>query len=263
MIRRAVAVAVLVVAAMSASAWAQPVSDEARARGATHFEAGRAAAERGDHATAAREYTAAYMALRDGRILYYLARENEQLGLYRRAAVFYRRYLAEVDVPEAHRAQVEASIAKLDARAPKPVAPKPVAPTPVAPTPVAPKPAPEVTYELRCPFGAPRGDAPPLGLVQWCERNGAMHGPFAAWYPSGAPKARGEYAYGQRTGTWTFWYDSGKPKARGAFRGGQRDGTWTYYHDSGTVSARGLFVRGQRSGRWEHLDASGRPVSQP
>jgi hypothetical protein len=66
-----------------------------------------------------------------------------------------------------------------------------------------------------CPNGGTiRGDAPPKGIEQWCEvggtnRGSVRSGPWMAWYPSGALRARGEYVAGKRDGEWFVWSSSG------------------------------------------------------
>jgi hypothetical protein len=66
-----------------------------------------------------------------------------------------------------------------------------------------------------CPDGRVAGEAPPGGTLQWCETpspSGAWikNGPWLAWYPSGKPKAQGEYASGKRHGRWLVWNPGGE-----------------------------------------------------
>ena len=61
--------------------------------------------------------------------------------------------------------------------------------------------------ELKCPEGTVAvGFAPPEGLGKWCESDdGAKHGKWVKWYPSGQVMVDGEYQKGKQHGIWTHW----------------------------------------------------------
>jgi len=72
-------------------------------------------------------------------------------------------------------------------------------------------------HELRCPVGtSPNAERTPEVREAWCERktDGKMHGPYKAWWPSGALGNAGEFANGEKSGVWLAWYKSGKLQAR-------------------------------------------------
>jgi antitoxin component YwqK of YwqJK toxin-antitoxin module len=83
-----------------------------------------------------------------------------------------------------------------------------------------------------CPGGAQlQGKKPPDGQVQWCARSdGAKHGPWHEWYPSGTPKSAGPYADGKMEGKWQTFYEDGSLKTEGVYKGGLKDGTWTIFY---------------------------------
>jgi antitoxin component YwqK of YwqJK toxin-antitoxin module len=59
------------------------------------------------------------------------------------------------------------------------------------------------------------------------------HGAFKSWYASGRMHERGQYADGEKQGTWTEWYDDtfATRLSQGAYVAGKRHGVWTCWHN--------------------------------
>ncbi len=99
------------------------------------------------------------------------------------------------------------------------------------------------------------------GREEWCELEGGVkHGPYTAWYPSGAKKAAGRYRRGAADGRWTHWYENGNKSMEGKRRDDAVYGRWTYWYDNGTKRMEGgwRFRDGARQGVWVHWDSDGR-----
>jgi antitoxin component YwqK of YwqJK toxin-antitoxin module len=65
------------------------------------------------------------------------------------------------------------------------------------------------------------------------------------YYPSGQPKACGQYVNGKRSGTWTGWYANGQKCSVGEVKNGLPTGKWTFYYVNGTKKAEGNFEKGK------------------
>lgn len=131
--------------------------------GEEHLRRAREAETSGDYLLAQIEYIAAYVQLNDAHLFHDLARAYELGGKAESAAVYYRRYLAEIDVPPEQRRELLEKIAQLEATAepapPERSAEPPPAPLP-APPPEAPPPAATATAVEPSPTTKPPGLAP-------------------------------------------------------------------------------------------------------
>jgi len=56
-------------------------------------------------------------------------------------------------------------------------------------------------------------------------RDGAKHGPYEAWRPSGTKECEGQFEAGLREGYWRFWNDDGTADSgrTGHYRAGRRE----------------------------------------
>ena len=90
-----------------------------------------------------------------------------------------------------------------------------------------------------CPEGAHlAGNAPPLGIAQWCERNNdagkpRRHGPYQRWHNSGALKVRSQYIDGQQHGEEIEFYLSGSIKERAHYYQGELHGVYEKFDKHG------------------------------
>ena len=130
---------------------------------------------------------------------------------------------------------------------------------------------------VRCEAGAtPQTAETDKGTEYWCDRDGAMHGPFLRmhkvgqkaaegaydnnlpngpwiwWHPNGAEESKGKYNKGKQTGSWTWWYENGSKKEEGDYLQGRKQGTWTSYFDSARRSEEGNYHNGMKTGMWTY-----------
>lgn len=81
----------------------------------------------------------------------------------------------------------------------------------------------------------------------------AEHGAWKTWRADGSLEARGDYADGQRTGTWQGLHPNGVEAWTGAFVDGLEHGVWVYRRADGTREAEVVFAAGERTGMTEYL----------
>lgn len=113
-----------------------------------------------------------------------------------------------------------------------------------------------------CPPGATlKGEAPPDGEEQWCEKlvdgKPVKDGRFTLFWPNGEKMMEGEYQDGKQVGEWTNWYDNGQMSARDQYRDGVQQGPHVGWYANGQKSAEGQFVNGQKEGKWKRWDPGG------
>lgn len=68
---------------------------------------------------------------------------------------------------------------------------------------------------------------------------------------------RGDYADGERVGTWRHFSPKGQLRSEGGYAAGQLDGPWTWWRTDGSRLQEGTFDRGVRTGRWRRWSAAG------
>lgn len=72
------------------------------------------------------------------------------------------------------------------------------------------------------------------------------HGPYTAWYKSGAKELEGSYSNGNKTGEWIKYHENGVKKTHGWFKNGEMDGRWAAYDEQGNTIESGEFNMGVR-----------------
>jgi len=103
-----------------------------------------------------------------------------------------------------------------------------------------------VPYRPDCPRDSERrGDVPPRGFKEWCERDGIKHGWYAEFYEDGRPKASGEFREGLRTGVWTRWYENGVKRVQAEFENGLQHGRLISWNERGQKLGEQRFEEGQ------------------
>lgn len=67
------------------------------------------------------------------------------------------------------------------------------------------------------------GDGRPRSSTTFLD--GAKHGPYEAWHPSGSKECEGQFEAGLREGYWRFWNDDGTTDTErtGHYRAGRRE----------------------------------------
>ncbi|MGN6110205.1 MAG: hypothetical protein ACTHU0_34180 [Kofleriaceae bacterium] len=80
------------------------------------------------------------------------------------------------------------------------------------------------------------------------DRRGRLHGTYALWRTKKIPRVRGQFANGQRTGTWVWTDRDNRRERQGSYVAGKRDGTWTEWWNGKVV-----FTGRYASGRAEQL----------
>jgi len=117
------------------------------------------------------------------------------------------------------------------------------------------------------------GDGSLQKISSWVA--GKKQGPFASWWPNGAPRACGtapysprngvfiecpesghcrkreEYRDGQPAGTWIDWFESGGKRRESSYRDGKLEGLHTAWDDDGRVVEQGQYLAGKKTGRWK------------
>lgn len=79
-------------------------------------------------------------------------------------------------------------------------------------------------------------------------RNGKQNGTYQEWYPSGYPKARGEYVDDQKDGPWSTWYEDGGAQTLRSYKQGQLDGRVIEWFGRGARKLEQLYKQGQLDG---------------
>lgn len=109
----------------------------------------------------------------------------------------------------------------------------------------------------QCPVGTERrGQPPPHGQAQWCQKRAHMggdwvnHGPFMSWHDDGEPQAEGSYFNGEPDGEFTMWYPDGTLKVRGRYERGSEEGLFLSWHDNGRLFIRAIYSHGKEEGPW-------------
>ncbi|MDR1740019.1 MAG: hypothetical protein LBR45_04610 [Bacteroidales bacterium] len=106
---------------------------------------------------------------------------------------------------------------------------------------------------------------------------GYIQGNWSDVYSNGAPKNKGKYVNGKRSGHWIFYDPLGKVMQEGDYRNGKEEGEWLWYFndgnvrqrqnyengllnglseeysDSGVITAKGNFIDGLEEGEWEYF----------
>ena len=98
--------------------------------------------------------------------------------------------------------------------------------------------------------------AQPAPLVSAGQR--LQHGPALAWYDSGLPKMKGQFADGERVGRFTWWHANGNKQLEGAYEKGQKVGSWSWWHENGMKSIEGAFEANREVGEWRWWDVDGK-----
>ncbi|MFL5321000.1 MAG: toxin-antitoxin system YwqK family antitoxin [Myxococcaceae bacterium] len=120
-------------------------------------------------------------------------------------------------------------------------------PCPPPPEPPAPPPPPPPKEELACP------DA---GIAQhesheWVcvDEEGKRDGPYREFFPTEVKALRdGQYAHGEKSGTWISFHPNGTPEARGEFVRDRAAGRWQYFSESGARISTADFKDGKYDG---------------
>jgi antitoxin component YwqK of YwqJK toxin-antitoxin module len=114
-----------------------------------------------------------------------------------------------------------------------------------------------------------KGEAPPKGLLQWCQVSGdahwpssvqdqVKHGAWVAWWRAGATRQRGTFWFGRPNGTWTDYHSFGAVARVAHYDKGYRSGVWLGYRTYGLLLWRRSFRQGRRHGPWDDFDLDGR-----
>ncbi len=112
---------------------------------------------------------------------------------------------------------------------------------------------------MECPEGATYNTGQgALGLEQYCEMSGVMHGPIRKFYSNGNRSAEGSYDNGKTNDTWSWWYEDGKKKSKGAYKKGKQTGSWGWWHENGGRAREGDFLNGRKAGQWTSWFDNGR-----
>jgi antitoxin component YwqK of YwqJK toxin-antitoxin module len=74
---------------------------------------------------------------------------------------------------------------------------------------------------------------------------GQRHGPFASFWPDGAPMARGAYVDGELDGEWIVRYQDGALRSQGHYLAGVRTGAWAFDAPDGRPLRREVLAAGE------------------
>ena len=102
--------------------------------------------------------------------------------------------------------------------------------------------------------------AQPAPLVSVGKR--LQHGPALAWYDSGLPKMKGQFADGERVGRFTWWHSNGNKQLEGAYEKGQKVGRWNWWHENGMKAIEGSYEANLQVGDWRWWDIDGKLENQ-
>ena len=70
----------------------------------------------------------------------------------------------------------------------------------------------------------------------FCLDNKPYSGKVYAKHPNGKIGLIGEFANGQKEGTWTYWYSTGEKKRESVYQKGKKEGTTYYWHPNGQMA---------------------------
>jgi antitoxin component YwqK of YwqJK toxin-antitoxin module len=91
---------------------------------------------------------------------------------------------------------------------------------------------------------------------------GLIQGDWSDVYPNGAPKNKGKYLNGRRSGQWLFYDPFGKVVQEGSYRSGKEEGEWLWYFPDGSVRLKQNYENGLLNGLSEEYSDSGRIVAK-
>jgi antitoxin component YwqK of YwqJK toxin-antitoxin module len=89
-----------------------------------------------------------------------------------------------------------------------------------------------------------------------------QHGGFTAWNDPGGRPGKGEYANGEREGTWVWYWPDGSLRERREYRSGLLEGKLEAWYPDGRPQAREEYREGKPHGEWRRWYESGKPAAQ-
>lgn len=105
--------------------------------------------------------------------------------------------------------------------------------------------------DITCPEGTVfESGKSAKGDEQWCDRSGAMHGPYLRFYPAGTRAAKGAYDNNLPDGDWIWWHENKTESTKGKYVRGKQTGAWTWWHPNGNRAEEGDFLQGRKAGQW-------------
>jgi len=94
------------------------------------------------------------------------------------------------------------------------------------------------------------------------DQQGFMQGKWTLYYPTGEPKAKGEYKNDKRVGNWQFFYKNGKPEQKGEYKAGKPNGKWIWYYETGETLRTEEFMNGKEDGELVELNKDGSEITR-
>ncbi|MDR2557075.1 MAG: hypothetical protein LBC49_05100 [Bacteroidales bacterium] len=91
---------------------------------------------------------------------------------------------------------------------------------------------------------------------------GLIQGNWSDVFPNGAPKNKGRYVNGRRSGHWLFYDPLGNVIQEGEYKSGKEEGEWLWYFPDGSVRLRQNYENGLLNGLSEEYSDSGRIVAR-
>ncbi len=87
--------------------------------------------------------------------------------------------------------------------------------------------------------------------------NNELAGDAIYYHPNRAPKQKGAYLVGKKTGPWVTYYPNGKRGTQGEYLCGEMTGIWKSFHKAGQLKEEGRYLKGKKVGNWKRWNADG------
>jgi antitoxin component YwqK of YwqJK toxin-antitoxin module len=99
-----------------------------------------------------------------------------------------------------------------------------------------------------------------LEAARYQYAEGAMTGPYLAWFANGDKKEEGAHVSGEKSGEWLRWHEGTKEAFKGSFAEGRPVGVHVSWHANGEVFETGEYVDGAPVGLHQGFSPSGQLV---
>src|SRR5690606_20714879 len=98
-------------------------------------------------------------------------------------------------------------------------------------------------------------------LEERFDRRGRPHGAYTVWRSRRVLRIQGQFARGERAGTWIWRDRAGKKEREGGYVAGERSGPWREWSDDRLVFE-GAYTAGKPDGEFAYFDRGGKELGR-